>query len=130
MQVDSFDLVDVQDIDKSLILRYKFTAGHYAKNAGALLLVRPRVIGEMAGAFDASKPRHYAYEMDVPFMLKDEFQITLPEGFQVDELPEPAKASFGFAEYVSKTERVGNTLKYTRQYKMDTPWYRWKKLAT
>jgi hypothetical protein len=120
IQVDSFDLVDSQDIEKSLILRYKFTAGHYAKNAGPLLLVRPRVIGEMAGAYDSSKPRHYAYEIEAPFIRRDDIQITLPEGFQIDELPEPAKASFAFGDYVSKTEKVGNTLRYTRQYKMDT----------
>ncbi len=120
MQVDSFDLVNTEDIDKTLVLRYKFTAGHYAKNAGPLLLVRPRVIGEMAGAYDSSKPRHYAYEMEAPFILSDEIQITLPEGFQVDELPEPAKASFAFGDYVSKTEKIGNILKYTRQYRMQT----------
>ncbi|HKE31974.1 MAG TPA: DUF3857 and transglutaminase domain-containing protein, partial [Candidatus Angelobacter sp.] len=32
-QVDSFDLVNADDIDKDLILRYKFTADHYAKAA-------------------------------------------------------------------------------------------------
>jgi hypothetical protein len=120
MQVDSFDLVNVDNIDKELVLHYKFTAGHYAKNAGALLLVRPRVMGEMAGAYDASKPRHYAYDFDAPFIRKDDIQITLPDGFQIDELPEPAKASFAFGDYTSKTEKVGNTLKYTRQYRMQT----------
>jgi hypothetical protein len=120
MQVDSFDLINADNIDKDLVLRYKFTAGHYAKNAGPLLLVRPRVIGEMAGAYDASKPRHYAYEFEAPFIRKDDIQITLPEGFQVDELPEPAKAAFAFGDYTSKTEKIGNTLKYTRQYRMHT----------
>jgi hypothetical protein len=38
----------------------------------------------------------------------------------VDELPEPARASFPFGEYVSKTEKAGNVLKYTRQYKVQT----------
>jgi hypothetical protein len=120
VQVDSFDLVNVDKIDQDLVLHYKFTAGHYAKNAGALLLVRPRVMGEMAGAFDGSKPRRYAYEFEAPFIRSDEVQITLPDGFLVDELPEPAKASFAFGDYASKTEKVGNILKYTRQYKMHT----------
>ena len=119
-QVDSFDVVNADDIEKNLILRYKFTAGHYAKNAGPLLLVRPRVIGEMAGYFDASKPRHYAYEFEAPFTRSDSVKITLPEGFKVDELPEPAKVSYPFGTYVSKTENSGNVLKYTRQYRMDS----------
>jgi Domain of Unknown Function with PDB structure (DUF3857) len=119
-QVDSFDLVNENDIDKDLVLHYKFTASHYAKSAGSLLLVRPRVIGEMAGAFDVSKPRHYAYEFDAPFFRSDNVEITLPEGYSVDELPEPAKAIFPFAEYTSKSEKVGNTLKYSRAYTMQT----------
>ena len=119
-QIDTFNLENENDIDKDLVLRYKFTASHYAKAAGPLLLVRPRVVGEMAGAFDVTKPRHYAYEFDAPFLRSDSVEITLPEGYSVDELPEPAKAVFPFAEYTSKAEKEGNVLKYSRQYKMQT----------
>ena len=119
-QIDTFNLENENDIDKDLVLRYKFTASHYAKAAGPLLLVRPRVIGEMAGAFDATKTRHYAYEFDAPFLRSDSVEITLPEGYSVDELPEPAKAIFPFAEYTSKAEKDGNVLKYNREYKMQT----------
>lgn len=117
-QVDSFNLENENDIDKDLVLRYKFTANHYAKTAGPLLLVRPRVVGEMAGAFDVTKPRHYAYEFDAPFLRSDSVEIALPDGYSIDELPEPAKAVFPFAEYTSKAEKSGNILKYTREYKM------------
>jgi hypothetical protein len=119
-QIDTFNLENENDIDKDLVLRYKFTASHYAKTAGPLLLVRPRVVGEMAGAFDVTKPRHYAYEFDAPFLRSDTVEITLPDGYSVDELPEPAKAIFPFAEYTSKAEKEGNVLKYSRQYRMQT----------
>jgi hypothetical protein len=55
-QIDTFNLENENDIDKDLVLRYKFTASHYAKSAGPLLLVRPRVVGEMAGAAKAIFP--------------------------------------------------------------------------
>lgn len=119
-QVDSFDLENANDVDKDLVLRYKFTASHYAKNAGPLLLVRPRVVGEMAGAFDNTKPRHYAYEFKAPFFNSDSIEITLPDGYKVDELPEPADTVLPFAEYKSKAENSGNVLKYTREYKVET----------
>lgn len=119
-QLTGFEVVNADEIDKDLILRYKFSADHYAKNAGGLLLVRPHVVGEMAGAWDANKPRHYAYQFDAPFLSSDSVEITLPDGFKVDELPEPAKASFSFGQYVSKTENSGNILKYTREYRMDS----------
>jgi hypothetical protein len=117
-QLDHYELVNASDIDQDLIIRFKFSAAHYAKNAGSMLLVRPRVVGEMAGQWDANKPRHYAYDFRAPFLNRDSFEIALPEGFQVDELPDPAKASFPFAEYASKTENSGSLLKYTREYRI------------
>ncbi|MBZ5522177.1 MAG: DUF3857 domain-containing protein [Acidobacteriia bacterium] len=117
-QVDSFSIDNADDIDKDLVLRYKFTAEHYAKNAGPLLLVRPRVVGEKGGYMDSTKPRHYAYELEAPFLDSDNIEISLPEGFKVDELPDPAKASFEFGEYTSKIEAADAVLRYSRQYKM------------
>jgi len=119
-EINGLEVVNADEIDKDLILRYKFSADHYAKSAGQLLLVRPHVVGELAGAWEVNKPRHYAYQFDAPFLDNDSVEITLPEGFKVDELPEPAKSSFPFGQYVSKTENSGNILKYTRQYKMDS----------
>jgi hypothetical protein len=117
-KLDSLELVNAEDIDKELIIRFTFTAEHYAKNAGPLLLVRPRVLGEMAGAWDPNKPRHYAYDFTAPSVSSDRVEITLPDGFKVDELPPPARALFPFGEYTSKSETTGNVLKYSRDYKV------------
>ena len=116
-QLDKYELVNANDIDQDLIIKFNFSAAHYAKNAGSMLLVRPRVLGELAGPWDANKPRHYAYEFRGPFLDRDTVEISLPEGFKVDELPDPARITFPFAEYVSKTESGEGVLKYTREYK-------------
>jgi len=117
-QLDSVEADNLDDIDKDLVIRYKFTAEHYAKNAGPLLLVRPRVLGEQLGALDMTKPRHYPYSFDAPTLQTDTFEFTLPEGYKIDELPEAAKASFSFADYSSKIENNGSHLKYSREYKI------------
>jgi hypothetical protein len=119
-QVDDISVTNADDLDKDFILRYKFTAERYAKNAGPLLLVRPRVVGEAAGYLDPSKPRHYGYEIRAPFWLSESVEITLPEGYKIDELPTPTRSAPSFAEYTSKTEDAGNVLKYSREYKMRT----------
>jgi uncharacterized protein DUF3857 len=116
-QLDKFELVNPNDIDQDLVIKLTFSAAHYAKNAGSMLLVRPRVLGELAGRWDANKPRHYAYEFPGPFLARDTVEISLPEGFKVDELPDPARVTLPFAEYVSKTESSEGVLKYTREYK-------------
>jgi Domain of Unknown Function with PDB structure (DUF3857) len=119
-QVEDITVSNADDLEKDLTLSYKFTVDRYAKNAGPLLLIRPRVVGEYAGDLDSTKPRHYGYEIRAPYWTSETVEITLPEGYKVDELPASAKSSLAFAEYNSKTEDAGNVLRYTRDYKVTT----------
>ena len=118
-QLTSVEAENLDDIEKDLVIRYKFSAEHYAKNSGQLLLVRPRVVGEKLGALDMSKPRHYSYQFDAPTLQTDLFEFTLPDGYKIDELPDAAKANFAFGEYNSKIEHEGSQLKYSREYKIN-----------
>lgn len=117
-QLDSVEAENLDDIDKDLIIHYNFTADHYAKNAGPLLLVRPRVLGEKLGALDGTKPRLYPYDFGAPTLQTDVFEFNLPDGYKVDELPEATKADFAFGDYESKIEDSGSTLKYSRHYEI------------
>jgi hypothetical protein len=49
-------------------------------------------------------------------LAKDDFDIQLPAGYVVDELPEPVKIDVGFASYGSRTTVDNNTLHYSRTY--------------
>jgi len=98
---------------------YSVVAENYAKSAGDLLLVRPRVVGEDAAGFlEQKEPRKYPVEFEGPAQYTDTFEIALPPGYEVDDLPPPANADYSFASYHSKTEVNGNTLKYTRTYEV------------
>jgi hypothetical protein len=48
----------------------------------------------------------------------DTFEIAIPPGYEVDDLPPPVNADYSFASYHSKTEANGNTLKYTRTFEV------------
>jgi len=47
---------------------------------------------------------------------KDDFTIQLPEGYAVDEMPDPVKLDLGFASYESSSQLDGNSLHYSRTY--------------
>ena len=102
--------------DRPLEWHYSLEAEHYAKNAGDLLLIRPRVMGnEGSGLLETKKPRVHPIEFDAPERDTDVFEITLPQGYTVDELPPPVNLDLGFASYGSKTEvLMGRVLRYTR----------------
>jgi len=98
---------------------YSITAPNYAKNAGNLMLVRPRLIGSKNRELPETKePRKYPVEFSGPQRDVDTFEITMPPGYEVDDLPPPVNADYSFASYHSKTEVNGNTLKYTRTFEV------------
>lgn len=112
-------VVNPSQVDKPFGYRYSFEAANYAKNAGGMLLVRPRVIGVKAQAIlETKEPRQYPIEFESPVLDIDRFEITLPAGYVVDDVPPPVDADFGFAAYHSKTEVKGNVLAYSRSFEI------------
>jgi hypothetical protein len=57
-------------------------------------------------------------EFEGPERDTDVFEIELPAGYQVDDLPPPVDLDDGFASYRSKTEIAGRTLRYTRTFEI------------
>jgi transglutaminase-like putative cysteine protease len=105
----------------SLPFEYKwsFVASAYGKTAGNLLLVRPRVIGTKSrDLLERKEPRQYPIENAGPQRDTDMIEITLPAGYEVDDLPPAVNADYSFASYHSKTEVNGNILKYTRTFEV------------
>ncbi len=96
-------------------IAYTFTAPDYARTAGSLLLVRPRVMGSVEQALN-DKPRKYPISFDSLGTWKDTVNIALPPGYKVDDLPDAVHLDVGFADYTSQVKTVGNTLVYTREY--------------
>ncbi|HEX3603456.1 MAG TPA: DUF3857 and transglutaminase domain-containing protein [Steroidobacteraceae bacterium] len=94
---------------------YTLEVSNYAKPAGDLMLVRPRILGSEADGFLESKSaRVHAIEFAEPERDTDVVEIAVPAGYGVDELPPQLSIDDGFASYHSKSEYSGGTLRYTR----------------
>lgn len=114
----SFSDLKVENADafnKELTTRFNLSAERYARNAGPLLMVRPRVIGTQGLAVDR-KLRTVPIDLSETMQEQDDFTIQIPEGYLSDELPEPVKFDMDFASYESSTELNGNALHYRRTY--------------
>jgi hypothetical protein len=85
---------------------------------GGLLLVRPRVFGSKSGDNFDYKDRKFPVEIDASTLQTDEFIITVPSGYTVDELPPAVNAVSTPASYVSQASFEGNQLRYKREYKV------------
>jgi hypothetical protein len=106
---------NVEALNKDLTTTFDLQANHFASFAGPLLMVRPRVIGSYGLDVDR-KPRNVEINLEQTMQGKDEYDIELPAGYVVDELPDPVKIDVGFASYVSATELHGRVLHYSRTY--------------
>jgi len=112
-------LDNLQQTDLPFGFNYSFESPSYAKNAGNLLLVRPRVIGSKAlGFLETKEPRKFPIELEEPTRDTDTFEITIPAGYAVDDLPPPVDADYSFASYHSKTVVNGNVVGYTRTFEV------------
>lgn len=67
---------------------------------------------------ETKEPRRFPIEFEGPTRDTDAFEITMPAGYEVDDLPPPVDADYGFASYHSKTEVKGNVIDYTRTFEV------------
>ena len=112
-------VVNLDQTDLPFGFNYSFEVAEYAQTAGDLLLVRPRVVGSKASALlETKEPRKFPIEFAGPVRDTDSFEITVPAGYEVDELPPPVDAEMSFASYHSKTEVKGNVIGYTRTFEI------------
>jgi hypothetical protein len=111
-------LGNLENYDENLTLNYKFAAAEYAKTSGDLLILRPRVLGEKGSSILAAKTRKYPIEFLATTLQTDVFDITLPTGYVVDDLPAPVHAQCDYATYKSEVQVKDNVLHYTRTYEI------------
>lgn len=106
---------NVEALNKELTTSYSLNANSYAKKMGSLLMVRPRVLGDEGLKFNR-EVRKVPINLSETMQEHDEYSIELPEGYALDELPDPVSVDMGFAAYTSSSKMDGNTLRYTRTY--------------
>jgi len=118
-QILKATVANLRVADRPFEWNYTLEAPNYAKTAGDLLLVRPRILGSKSrDLLETKEARQHSVEFEGPERDTDVFEIELPAGYQVDDLPPPVSLDDGFASYQSKTEVAGRTLRYTRTFEI------------
>lgn len=112
-------VTNVKETSLPFVYKWSFVAQDYGKTAGNLLLVRPRVLGvESRSYLETKEPRKYPVEFYGPAYDSDNFEITLPPGYVVDDLPAATDVDYSFGSYHSKTVVDGNIIRYTRTFEI------------
>jgi len=118
-QITQASVLNMTKTDQPFGFHYSFEAPNYAKQTGGLLLVRPRVLGvKSEGFLETKDPRKFPVEFEGPAKDTDTFDITIPTGYVVDDVPPAIDADYDFASYHAKTEVKGNLIHYSRTYEI------------
>jgi transglutaminase-like putative cysteine protease len=117
-QVSHVVTENLEEFDRDLVVRYSFRTEVYGKNAGNLLLVRPRIIGEKSSDILEREARTQPYEFRALSWETDEFEWSLPADYHLDGLPRPVHTSFPFAEYQAAVQTSEGSFRYTRSYEV------------
>lgn len=113
--VRDFKLDNVASLNKDYTMSFHVTADRYARSMGSMLMLRPRILGTNAFGLD-KKPRNVPIDLGETMQSTDTYDIKLPPGYAVDELPLPVKLDLGFASYESASTLTDGTLHYTRTF--------------
>jgi transglutaminase-like putative cysteine protease len=114
-KVSDFKVENAEALNRDLTTTFTLDVDRYARATGPLLMVRPRVLGNEAPRID-HKPRTVPIDLTETMQANDEYDIELPAGYVVDELPDPVHLDLGFASYESKSQVKGSILHYSRTY--------------
>ncbi len=106
-----------------LVFRYRIQVPSFAKAAGGMTIVRPRIVGDKRERLETNddRPRRHAIDFAFVSAQRDEFTIELAEDFEVEGLPPAAAIDAGFGVYRSSTELRERALVYRREYRLLQP---------
>ena len=113
--LEKADIQKLDHIEDNLVISLRLTDPGYGQLRGPLMLVRPRILGEKTFALER-KPRQHPYQFERTSRETDSFEIELPKGYTVDDVPDPIKLNAGFASYQSKIEVQGSKVRYWREF--------------
>jgi len=109
------EIQNLDNLQENLVLRLKLAVPQYGQLQGSLMLARPRVLGQKSFYVDP-KPRRYPVELGGPSRETDNYEIEVPPGYKVEDVPDAVKLDVGFASYQSHTDVNGSRLRYWREY--------------
>ena len=113
-RLSGYDIGQLEAPSDTLDLRYSFVADNFGQIAGDLLLFRPCILGGKGADLLEDKERKYPLEFGSTALETDEYEIVLPPGYAVDEVPPHIRLENPFADYSSSIEVSDKLLRYSR----------------
>ncbi len=109
------------DFDRAeFLLEVEFASAYFGKRMrNELLVFRPAVIPQPGALKLRPRPRLLPLLIEAS-AFHERAEIALPEGWEIEELPPPAKFAFRFGTYAAASRQEGRILVYERSLTLHT----------
>lgn len=117
--LNDYAFAEVAQLDQPLKLELHLTAMNYGHRTGPLIVLRPRILGSHARVVPEvmeGRARLYPIELGHPGRWHDSFDVAVPPGYVVDDIPDPVKVDLDFASFQASVTSAEGRLHYDSEY--------------
>jgi hypothetical protein len=113
-RLEDFQHSELDDLNETVQLQYRFTAKRYANMAGNLMFFRPNVMIQLKQNPFTDDERHYSVFYRTTYTKEDSLTFELPALYAVDDLPNVVNLETDFGAYRTSYTVQDDTLIYER----------------
>jgi hypothetical protein len=114
-QISKFEFKPEPSGKPESVLRLSLQLSHYGSSSGKRMFLPVNLTNRSTYVPPKVKQRLHDIVMQKPYIDADSMEYSLPEGFEIEFIPEPTNIISPFGEYSSSCARKDNTIVYSRQ---------------
>lgn len=118
IRFDEFNIENIDSLDKAIVVKSKISTSEGINIVNDMVFFNPKIIKNMHENIFKLEERVYPVDFNYPFKEQYTFTIQLPEGYIVDEIPEPLVVTLpeNGGKYVYMVKVVGSSLQFNCQF--------------
>jgi transglutaminase-like putative cysteine protease len=116
-QLESYSVENLNDLNKPVVLNYKFKGGEYLTSAGNLRII-PQLTGLDSGLVAKDK-RRFPIDFNIPDSKETDFSIEIPPGFSVKYMPENVDEDSPWLKFNVQYRQEGNKIYFLQKAQLN-----------
>lgn len=115
--ITEFELIDVEDINKPVVLKASMSIEEAVIDGGDILYINPNFLDHISENLFKTEERKYPIDFNYPIKRKQVLSISIPPSYKIIELPKPMALNLpdGAGRFVFIAKQVGNNLQFSKE---------------
>lgn len=123
IEINEYSRVNEENLELPVMESYSFTGSNLCENIGGKIYVKPMLFfTDLINPFK-QEVREYPVDFSYPFLEKYTINISIPEGYKVEQLPAPTVITMveNLGSFRFMTNLLENTIQLSISHQINTP---------